>query len=1437
MALPEVSPPESLRSETASIRFACGYCRVNLEVPEVVAGVTGPCPGCGESLTAPTLELVRGLDPTMRATGAQPPPLPKPFTFQPSADPIPLILPAVPQNHQRGPKLSLPAPRPVRRKSATTWAVASLLGIAVLGITGKLFVYDKSPWLQAKLHGIFGGNDARPDVTRVTNEGWNFTFDIPDKSWTQLHPGADNRVLRLINTADETCKTVLEVQVMGAAPKGSTAPGTDATGWLIDITKTLSVSGSENNEAREMRKIAGKNFRYQRKETEESPDLFRPSKITQCSYLCVENNVAFSFNFTGAGSKSFERLPQIAETMLAQFQPLVEGVEVSAIGNLTVVSPESMAAETGLSFPSPGGEWGPLPDAPPLLSKYNFQDGRVRFHMGDSRNREFLRPQAGEFGAPSVGYMTGDGDIAGFSVVNLPSEIAVDSAHLADLVLGAWFPRSSLDRQEEKAFQAGAFQGKEYSGQISRDLTPVPFVLRLVRHGDTLIALGACGISEKRSTAQLVKILDGATWAEPSWNTRTLGARYTPPACEAVWQHLILSIGKEKQEANQLAEAMQIYEQAYQTKALGHILMALCETHEKLSQVDKGIALLEKEWRKVDAKPDFLGQAATFLARHQKLATATDMIILALKNSRFDSHSLSEEAFEKYLQVLSEVRARDESLRVLDLVSRYMPSNHWKLWESFILYSGSETKARGVEIMEGLIASVRKNRELAQEMIAFLKQHEAHQLGLDAAMGVLRLDPQQGMAWLLRAVCERGLGDPNKATQTLAKAREYNPSLSSLEDIALALTDEAGGVMVNDQGPQVTPIPLPVEIQKLLKSESAATPSKKESPFQYLYRVFSMTNDPGNPGKTTDRVAIRIENGAGMEAYNILKLRFSPKGERIQLNELRVRTPEGKVISPSNMREAFVTEESSGGMATGMKILNMPVPGLTPGCVLEYTVTEESLGVISGAARSAYLFAENAPCALNVLYIHSPAAKVDFRHSRSQKPMKISTGLVWLERNCPELVREPNQPSWETFVPVLWTGNGNESWAGVGADYMSLIQHKLKQDDGIKKLALEKTRNCKTREEKIAILSALVRETLSYAAIEFGMRGLIPNSAAESIKNRYGDCKDHSVLLYQLLRAVDIPAKLVLANARTAVQPDLPSMGAFNHMITAIPAKQKGQWDYIDCTNKSMAPSEGVPPYALSGKYVLVLGESGSELSPESSKLVKIGGWPDGLENVTLERTVQVLEGNHLSVKEVITVTGVTACELRFELSESGARRDISTALRSYLGIDRNRYPIKLAQVENVSAVDKPLVINLEYEARNVCSRQGNTLVAHLPVFSLTRFLDPEMLYENRQTPFQFEAALNLKCHTRLFGPSGFTVAGEEPMPVDNRFGSWNAVRQNKEGYAEISLSFTRKPGVFPAKDYNEFRELIGEATQAVEEVHLLHSPSTATPITSQIGR
>lgn len=125
---------------------------------------------------------------------------------------------------------------------------------------------------------------------------------------------------------------------------------------------------------------------------------------------------------------------------------------------------------------------------------------------------------------------------------------------------------------------------------------------------------------------------------------------------------------------------------------------------------------------------------------------------------------------------------------------------------------------------------------------------------------------------------------------------------------------------------------------------------------------------------------------------------------------------------------------------------------------------------------------------------------------------------------------------------------------------------------------------------------------------------VIPKSVNKIVADRFGDCKDFSTLLINLLRGMNIKADYALVNRSYTPQviseKSVPMMDLFNHMI--VRAEHDGKVFWLDPTNRF---SVGVKARGdISGRSALVLGESKNVLekipemdnSAQTSSIVKL---------------------------------------------------------------------------------------------------------------------------------------------------------------------------------------------------------------------------------------
>lgn len=115
-----------------------------------------------------------------------------------------------------------------------------------------------------------------------------------------------------------------------------------------------------------------------------------------------------------------------------------------------------------------------------------------------------------------------------------------------------------------------------------------------------------------------------------------------------------------------------------------------------------------------------------------------------------------------------------------------------------------------------------------------------------------------------------------------------------------------------------------------------------------------------------------------------------------------------------------------------------------------------------------------------------------------------------------------------------------------------------------------------------------VRDNVRHVPVPLEESKPEPHDAEQVITNRYGDDKDHAVLLYALLAAKGIPAEIVLLNASDdATIADPPNVRPMNHLMVFLSKLNT----YVDSTSP-IAPI-GVQPFGELGKPVIHLGGSG----------------------------------------------------------------------------------------------------------------------------------------------------------------------------------------------------------------------------------------------------
>ncbi|MFW6348203.1 MAG: DUF3858 domain-containing protein [Cyclonatronaceae bacterium] len=132
------------------------------------------------------------------------------------------------------------------------------------------------------------------------------------------------------------------------------------------------------------------------------------------------------------------------------------------------------------------------------------------------------------------------------------------------------------------------------------------------------------------------------------------------------------------------------------------------------------------------------------------------------------------------------------------------------------------------------------------------------------------------------------------------------------------------------------------------------------------------------------------------------------------------------------------------------------------------------------------------------------------------------------------------------------------------------------------------------------MLYQYLQENTRYVSIQLGIGGLQTETAEQTRRTRYGDCKALTNYLYAMLQIVgveSVPALIRSGNPGDDINPELPHQ-PFNHVILCVPpAPDETQSDslWVEATSNTFAAN--YIGLGNAGKHVLMFNESGGRLT------------------------------------------------------------------------------------------------------------------------------------------------------------------------------------------------------------------------------------------------
>ncbi len=657
--------------------------------------------------------------------------------------------------------------------------------------------------------------------------------------------------------------------------------------------------------------------------------------------------------------------------------------------------------------------------------------------------------------------------------------------------------------------------------------------------------------------------------------------------------------------------------------------------------------------------------------------------------------------------------------------------------------------------------------------------------------------------YFLKGRSEVGLEQFEQAKASFEKALRLSPG----EDDTRKILQLVSGFLGEGNNSAAKQEISPVEIPSLLTASLAkAAPEGygKEYGAYYSRRITAIEFDKEKGCKKTDFGRVHILDTSGASSFSSVEISFDPLSEEIYVNSVRVMESGGNVVT-GKVSQFYITDDQSSELATHGKKLVIPVSGLRPGSVLEFAVTRLETGPLNEMPFLDFMFSRGVPVWQSIVFLKGTVPDLKFKASPSVQTRTISEGRYWLCENPIVIRPEPLRPSTDQFVPMLWMGDGSTDWTMLGKRYYASIEDRLRLNAELREQARRLTQDLASEDEKIAVLARHVQTNYLYKGLEFGRRGRMPALPEEVAHNKYGDCKDHAVMLQQMLQAAGIPARLALVNTEADVQQDLPSLDQFDHMIVYVPGR--GNDAFIDCTQKGALLGKG-PPHGLAGRQAFIVDRDKPRFEP-------IPNCPKVASEMTSTRAVHVLESGEVRVEETFSLTGVLEAAMRQQLMEVP-----DTVRRMFLQahLKEGQAELETWGIEDLEKPAAPLRIKLVYKLRNQFHKVEARLLGAVPALLERYYLSYDQV-DKRLSPFELKYPIQFTSKVSLTGPDGWRpqAPANPDQSLEENFLQARSHQSVADSELRIEFSCRQKPGRFPPDQYSAFREAVNRAMDLVE--------------------
>ncbi len=525
-------------------------------------------------------------------------------------------------------------------------------------------------------------------------------------------------------------------------------------------------------------------------------------------------------------------------------------------------------------------------------------------------------------------------------------------------------------------------------------------------------------------------------------------------------------------------------------------------------------------------------------------------------------------------------------------------------------------------------------------------------------------------------------------------------------------------------------------------------------------------------------------------------------------------TPDGKRHRYTKIQDISPYESYAQYSDAMMRIVTMPEVNI--GSVIEMDVVMDNKGKpVKDAFWEVIYLARETPVELLRVKVVLPK-ELDVRYKAfglTQEPVITEDeGTVtysWERRDVykePELENYLPPPTAEEAADVA-EFSSIKSWGDVARWYYGLIRENLKMTPEIAAASRKAVEGQATVRDKTRAILEYIQDNFRYVSMSFGDNALVPHPTDEVFANKYGDCKDLSLLCMVLLKEAGIASDMVLFGdeySMTDPREDLPLPAVFDHVLLLVHDPAAGDF-YADPLLKGY--DIGEYPLYYQNAYVFVITQDGGRhdrlpIFPEERNSDRTG------KRVTINP-----DGSALT-------EGTSVWELDESISLREGMKRLDDVRRAYV---LEQIELRLAEGgevlehrrENEDTRYGLYKIYVKVRQRDAFPADDGFIIINVPGYG--RSLD--FVTPKRKNPIFFSGNSLSETVSVYKVPKGFRVLSL-PRDIDKDVGYTSLKRtfeRDKDTITIKEVSRFRRT-LIPAEDYERVREFYDGLPRATEQ-------------------